>query len=96
MSYKRFNRHECFTSEMMEMTRTSIREIEDLALAQKESMFNSATNSLYGLYDGYLYDNLLEEVLKFNPEQSTINKVKGLIKATEMYIQLMGEGVTQV
>lgn len=88
MNYTKFDRHECFTSEMMEMTRSSIREIEDLALAQNKSMFNSVTNMLYGLYDGYLYDDLLPDAIEFGVTKEIENKIRGLKKAIEMFIQL--------
>ena len=91
MSYKRFNRHECYTSEMLSMTGEVVRELQDLAIEQNKSMFDMSINMVCGLYDGYLYDNLLQEVTDFGATESTLNKVKGLIKAVEMYIQLYGE-----
>ena len=76
MSYKRFNRHECYTPEMLSMTSEVVRELQDIVC---------------GLYDGFLYNDLLQEVTSFGANEATLNKVKGLIKAVEMYIQLYGE-----
>jgi len=88
MSYKRFDRHECFTPEMMQMTREIIDEVmfEDMAL----------TNMVYGLYDGYLYSDILEKAVIVGVSQETMNKLEGLKKAIEMYIELTGETVTQI
>jgi len=88
MSYKRFDRHECFTSEMMQMTREIIDEVmfEDMGL----------TNMVYGLYDGYLYSDILEKAVIVGVSQETMNKLEGLKKTIEMYIELTGETVTQI
>ena len=91
MSYKRFNRHECYTPEMLSMTSEVVRELQDIAIEQDKSMFDMSINMTCGLYDGFLYNDLLQEVTNFGANESTLNKVKGLIKAVEMYIQLYGE-----
>jgi hypothetical protein len=71
-----------------------VRELQDIAIEQGKSMFDMSINMMCGLYDGYLYDDLLQEVTNFGASESTLNKVKGLIKAIEMYIQLYGETET--
>lgn len=86
MNYKRFNRHDCFTSEMMTMTMSIIKATED----------DSLTNMAYGLFDGYLYEDLLPRAIKLGVSQEIENKIKGLKKAIEMYIQLTGNTVTHV
>lgn len=59
MSCKRFNRHESIDSE----TRT---EIMDLIIEMRGSGNYSSKlgNMLFGLFDGYLYDDLQIEALK--------------------------------
>jgi len=78
MSYKKFNRHECFTSEMMTMTMDVIKATDDDIL----------TNMSYGLFDGYLYDDLLPRAIKLGVSIEIENKIRGLKKAIEMFIQL--------
>ena len=78
MSYKKFNRHECFTSEMMTMTMDVIKATDDDIL----------TNMSYGLFDGYLYDDLLPRAIKLGVSTEIENKIRGLKKAIEMFIQL--------
>ena len=78
MNYKRFNRHDCFTSEMRTMTMDVINATED----------DSLTNMAYGLFDGYLYEDLLPRAIKLGVSEEIVNKIKGLKKAIEMFIQL--------
>lgn len=78
MSYTRFERHECFTSEMMTMTMDVIKATDDSKL----------TNMAYGLYDGYLYNDLLPRAIKLGVSKEVENKIRGLKKAIEMFIQL--------
>jgi len=60
MSYTRFNRHESMDSE----TR---REIMDL-ISEIRSHSSKLTNMMYGLFDGYLYDEMQIEGLKLPTE----------------------------
>ena len=78
MNYKRINRHDCFTSEMRTMTMDVINATED----------DSLTNMSYGLFDGYLYDDLLPRAIKLGVSKEIENKIRGLKKAIEMFIQL--------
>ena len=86
MAHKLFDRHECFTSEMMTMTMDVIKATED----------DSLTNMAYGLFDGYLYEDLLPRAIKLGVSKEIENKIRGLKKAIEMYIQLTGNTVTYV
>ena len=44
-------------------------------------------NMLFGLYDGYLYDDLLPLALEVEVDAETEGKIRGLIKATETFIK---------
>jgi len=96
MSYKNFDRHAAYTPEIMNLIREAIRETEDFAIDNGKSMFNRVTNSLSGLYDGYLYDSLIQDAIDFGLNEVTIDKIKGIVKSTEMYILLNGQAMTQV
>jgi len=82
MSYIRFDRHANMTSE----TR---REILDII---GELDFNTGfdlMNMLYGLFDGYLYDDLLPLVTK-HPDQLLYNRVKKVVSIVKKYPKING------
>ena len=77
MSYTKFDRHANMSSE----TR---REILDII---GEVDFNTGfdlMNMLYGLFDGYLYDDLLPVVTK-HPDQTLYNRVKKVVLTIKKY-----------
>ena len=78
MAHKLFDRHEYVTSEMMTMTMDVIKATED----------DSLTNMAYGLFDGYLYEDLLPRAIKLGVSKEIENKIRGLKKAIEMFIQV--------
>jgi len=45
-------------------------------------------NMTYGLYDGYLYNDLLPRAIELRVSKEIENKIRGLKKAIEMFIQL--------
>ena len=70
MNYKRFDRHELFDTFLMKYHSTTIRLVEDYLLETGQPLYNDLTNMLSGIWDGYLYDELL---------------IKSLILPTEDY-----------
>jgi hypothetical protein len=82
MSYIRFDRHTNMSSE----TRQEILDI------LKEVDFNTGfdlMNMLYGLFDGYLYDDLLPLVTK-HPDQLLYNRVKKVVSTVKKYPKISG------
>lgn len=59
MNYKRFDRHELFDTFLMKYHSTTIRLVEDYLLETDQPLYNDLTNMLNGIWDGYLYDELL-------------------------------------
>ena len=74
-NHKRFNRHESMSKEVMDEIREILNiHLWDDKIQQKDRW--SIENSLYGLYDGYLYDSLLTKANKLpEPVRSKIIKV---------------------
>ena len=70
MNYKRFDRHELFDTFLMKYHSTTIRLVEDYLMETDQPLYNDLTNMLSGIWDGYLYDDLL---------------IKSLILPTEDY-----------
>ena len=71
---KRFDRHAIFTSEMMDTTMEIIKSTEDHYLK----------NMTYGLYDGYLYEDLLPRAIELGVSEEVELKIRGLKNAIEM------------
>ena len=78
MSFIRFNRHANMTSE----TRGEIMDILN------EVDFNTGfdlMNMLYGLFDGYLYDDLLEVARGANVDKALYNRIKNVVSVIKNY-----------
>jgi len=78
MSHIRFNRHEIFGVEDHKFHSQTIREVEDCYLSQDKNpwSFNEVANSLYGIWDGYLYDNIIEEAMAEGLPESLVDRIK--------------------
>lgn len=98
MNYQRFNRHEAYTPEIMTMVRETIRMVDNKAFETKQSPYGSLMNMLYGLYDGYLYEGLIQEAQNFGFEEGhpIYNNLEGINNVTEQYIKMFGESETLV
>ena len=62
MAHYRFNRHQLFSPEDTSEVMNIIRTVEDIAIdndTYMEGPMGELTNMLYGMFDGYLYDNVL-------------------------------------
>ena len=78
MSFIRFNRHANMTSE----TRGEIMDI------LKEVDFNTGfdlMNMLYGLFDGYLYDDLLEVARGAKLDKALYNRIENVVSVIKNY-----------
>lgn len=79
MSYIRFDRH-------ANMTSTTRREIMDIL---KEVDFNTGfdlMNMLYGLFDGYLYDDLLEVARGAKVDKALYNRIENVVSVIKNYL----------
>ena len=90
MNYKNFNRHEVFNCEDLDNVREAIKN-----LGEKEKAFTSIENSLWGLYDGYLYEGLDEELYQILDFKVFCNLTKTLKKIVD-HIKSNGESITLV
>jgi hypothetical protein len=54
-----FDRHNYFSADILSYHAKTIRMVEDWFLDREESIFNELTNKLTGIYDGYLYSDLI-------------------------------------
>ena len=79
MSYIRFDRH-------TNMTSTTRGEILDII---KEVDYNTGfdlMNMLYGLFDGYLYDDLLEVARGAKIDKALYNRIENVVSVIKNYL----------
>jgi len=60
MNIIRFNRHELFNSTWMAYHRETLNQMEMFYILNEQSWFNEVYNMLCGVWDGYLYTEMLE------------------------------------
>ena len=79
MSYIKFDRHS-------NMTSTTRGEIMDIL---KQVDFNTGfdlMNMLYGLFDGYLYDDLLEVARGAKIDKALYNRIENVVSVIKNYL----------
>ena len=102
MSYKRFNRHEIFNAEWMSFHSETINQVRDYCLEKfggnVDAFFGSAEaeieNMLCGIWDGYLYDDLLTKALILPTED--YRRIQDTVDLINEHIETNGESVTQI
>jgi hypothetical protein len=94
--YKLFNRHDLFDGALMKFHSQTIRNVEDFSYENGKGFHNSLTNMLCGIWDGYLYNNLLSEAQEMNLPYEDLVRIETTIKLIEEYIAKNGQTVTQI
>lgn len=61
--YQRFNKVELFTEEDFKAVRNTIRAVQYAQKDAYDRKYNGVINILFGLYDGYLYNSLEQDVI---------------------------------
>jgi hypothetical protein len=80
MNTLRFNRHELFTNDWMEYHSTTLRMVEDFYMNQNESWFNEVYNMLCGVWDGYLYTEMLESAKQLGLPTHILQRIANTIQ----------------
>lgn len=94
MSYKRFNRHELFDSFLMDWHSTTIKNVTNYIWETQKEVHSELENMLCGIWDGYLYDNLLTKALILPKED--YRRIQDTVDLINEHIEANGESVTQV
>jgi len=76
MNTLRFNRHQLFTSKMMDYHSTTLRMVEDYHMNRNESWFTPLYNMLCGIWDGYLYSEMLETAKQIGLPTHITNRIQ--------------------
>ena len=79
MNIVRFDRHQLFNEEWMNYHSTTLRAVEDFYMNQNESWFNDLYNQLCGIWDGYLYTEMLESAKQYGLPTHIINRIQHTI-----------------
>ncbi len=79
MNTVRFNRHELFTEDWMTYHSQTLRMVEDFYIENDESWFNDLYNQLCGVWDGYLYTEMLESAKQYGLPTHIIQRIQTTI-----------------
>jgi hypothetical protein len=93
MNYKRFNRHELFDKFLMEYHSTTIKRATDYIWETQKEVMTELENLLCGIWDGYLYDELLTKALILPTED--YRRVEDIVNIITEHIESNGENITQ-
>ena len=94
MNYKTFNRHELFDKFLMEYHSTTIKRATDYIWETQKEVMTELENLLCGIWDGYLYDELLTKPLILPTED--YRRVEDIVQLINEHIEVNGESVTQI
>lgn len=94
MSYKRFDRHELFDKFLMDYHSKTIKLVDDYIWETMKEVEHPLLNMLYGIWDGYLYDELLTKALIL--PQEDYRRIEDIVTLITEHIDSKGESVTQV
>jgi len=93
MSYKRFNRHELFDDFLVDYHSTTIKRANDYIWETQGEVMTELENLLCGIWDGYLYDNLLTKALILPKED--YRRVEDIVQLINEHIEVNGESLTK-
>ena len=101
MAYYRFNRHELFTQEDRTEVLDLIKEVETIAYfndsSRYEGVYGELTNMLFGLFDGYLYDNVLSTAAGIiDLPMAIISRIEAIVDKCTNDILTNGQSITLV
>ena len=90
MSYRNFNRHKCFDKEMFHYYSRVKSDIIDY-LDWEEIRAKRLVNCLYGMWDGFLYDGLVDMAKEAGIPKFLVYRLERVIKFVEEYMANGGE-----
>ena len=100
MAHYRFNRHQLFTQEDTSEVMAIIKDVDTIAFfndSYMEGPIGELTNMLYGLFDGYLYDNILTTAAGIiDLPMDLIRRIEAKVDMVTIHILAQGESVTNV
>ena len=89
-NFRNFNRHECFNHRIADKFSTVKRDIRDWAVCDDVEI-PTLENQLFGLWDGYLYDGLIERCESLGVPKFLIYRLEDVVNHVEKYLENNGE-----
>lgn len=83
---QRFNRQQVFTEQHMADMHAIIDDISEVTIG-----FSMAQNNVQGLWDGYLYPNLVQQVKEVGCKSMTVALLQEIVDAAQKHIDVYGE-----
>ena len=80
MNTIRFDRHELFNDDWMEYHSQTLRMVEDFHIETDESWFTPLYNMLCGVWDGYLYTEMLETAKQMGLPTHILHRIANTIQ----------------
>ena len=80
MNTIRFNRHQLFNQDWMDYHTTTLRMVEDFHIENDESWFTPLYNMLCGVWDGYLYSEMLETAKQMGLPTHILQRIANTIQ----------------
>lgn len=94
MNFKRFNRHELFDGFLVDFHSTTIKLVSNYIWETNGEVMSDLENMLCGIWDGFLYDDLLTKVLILPKED--FRRIEDTVKLINEHIEVNGESITQI
>lgn len=98
--YLRFDRHDLYNTEESARTffhsvRMLIKAIHD-AEERADCLYSGLRNRVDGLYDGYLYDNLIIDIATLGASPNVMVHVSSVVNEIARWLHYNGEATTRI
>lgn len=96
MRAKRFDRHNLFDRELVGYHSETINLVQRWCMDNNVSIFGGVPNMLSGIWDGFLYPNLIKDAKALGLTKSIIDRIEQTVQIIEEDIENFGERTTLV
>ena len=91
-NFRNFNRYKCFNEYRHKSHSRLIEDVSDWAMWEEGVKFkNPVVNKLYGIWDGFLYDGLVEEARELGVPEFLCARLTDIVNHIEKYMAEGGE-----
>jgi len=92
-NFKNFNRYEAFNETIFDVFSSFFKDYSNWKFNEEcnGKDCGSLTNKLYGIYDGFLYDGLVDEAKELGVPSHLVELLEAVVEYTESWIEIKGE-----